>query len=508
MNQLPLWDEAASATRPSIRQLSKSRIAAGLQCHKRLYFECYAYDARDPTDASRQALFDAGRQVGIAARARFPGGVLVLEDHLHHDDAVRATRQAMLNPAVPAVYEAAFTFDDIRVRVDILARSGDGEWDLVEVKSSKQVKDEYLTDIAIQLYVVEGAGVLVREACVLHLNGDYMWEGGPYDPDLLFSIRRLTGAARAQLPRLLARVVSMRGALWGFEPPGIPIGAHCDRPHRCPFYGTCHANESEHPIDTLPRMTPLLRRRLGDSGIADIRAIPEDFDGLSLLQRRVRDCLVHGNHFLDPGLKRELAAVPFPVHFLDFESCSLPLPVIPGTRPFQQTPFQWSDHVLTADGRVEHREYLHDSRTDPRRALATALVESLEGAATIVVYSGFEARIIRGLAEVHPDLGAPLLEHVGQRFVDLLHLLHSYYYHPRLRGSFSIKAVLPVVVDGMDYGDLLIRDGSQAALAFSAITDPNLPASERDQLRNGLRDYCKRDTEAMMRLFLAFRDGV
>ena len=156
--------------------------------------------------------------------------------------------------------------------------------------------------------------------------------------------------------------------------------------------------------------------------------------------------------------------------------------------------------------RVEHREYLHDSRTDPRRALATRWSSP---------WRGRDDRRLLGVRGAHhprsggshPDLGAPLLEHVGQRFVDLLHLLHANYYHPRLRGSFSIKAVLPVVVDGMDYGDLLIRDGSQAALAFSAITDPDLPASEREELRAGLRAYCKRDTEAMMRLFLAFRDG-
>jgi hypothetical protein len=505
MNQLPLWGEAAPATRTSIRQLSKSRVAAGLQCHKRLYFDCYAHSTRDPIDASRQALFDAGRQVGIEARGRFPGGALMVDDPLRHDEAACATREAMKNPGVPAVYEAAFTFADIRVRIDILARTGDGGWDVVEVKSSKQVKEEYLPDIAIQLYVAEGAGVPIRQACVLHLNGDYVWEGGPYDHQALFALRPLTGEARGRIPDLLGRVTSMRTVLWGLDPPDIAVGPHCDRPHRCPFYTTCHAGGPEHPIDTLPRMTPLLRRKLGVLGVLDIREIPEDFDGLSALQRRVRDCLVRGEPFVDPELKRELESIPYPVHFLDFESCSLPLPVIPGTRPFQQTPFQWSDHVLMADGRSEHREYLHDSRTDPRRALAEALLSSLDGAASFVVYSGFEEHIMRGLAGALPDLSAPLLDHVETRFVDLLHLIRSHYYHPRLRGSFSIKDVLPVVVEGIGYDDLSIRDGSQAALAFSEITDPRLPPEKRDRLRECLRAYCERDTEAMMGLFRKLR---
>jgi len=43
--------------------------------------------------------------------------------------------------------------------------------------------------------------------------------------------------------------------------------------------------------------------------VADIREIPQDFDGLSDLQRRVRDCLVQGQPFVDPELKRRLSAI-------------------------------------------------------------------------------------------------------------------------------------------------------------------------------------------------------
>lgn len=505
MNPLQIGEGAVSATRSSIKSLSKSRIAAGLQCHKRLYLECYAHDKRDPIDAARQGLIDVGRQVGVVARSAFPGGVLVSDDAYHHEDAARATREAMQNREVRAVYEAAFMFDQIRVRIDVMARGDDGTWDVVEVKSSKQVKDDYLHEVAIQLHVVEGSGVRVGTVCVLHLNAEYVWEGGPYDYELLFRRRDLTEDARRRLPQLLRAIDAMRGPLWAIEPPDISIGGHCERPHRCPFHATCHANGAEHPIYTLPRMDQRLKRRLAALGVADIREIPEDFEGLSALQRRVRSCLIRGAHHVDPELRTALAAVPYPIHFLDFESCSAPLPVIPGTRPFEQTPFQWSDHVLHADGRVEHREYLHGSRTDPRRPLATALLEALRGAGAIVVYSGFEGRTIRSLGEALPDL-RPALRDAEGRIVDLHRLLHEHYYHPDLRGSFSIKDVLPVVVSGLSYDDLAIRDGSQASLAFSNMTDPALPPDQRQRLRQHLLAYCKRDTEATMRLFLTLKE--
>jgi len=507
MSQIPIWGEATPATRTSIPALSKSRVSAGLQCLKRLYLECYARDTRDPIDASRQALFDAGRQVGEVARGRFPGGALMIDDPQRHDEAAQATREAMANPSLPAIYEAAFTFDRIRVRVDVLARATNGDWDLVEVKSSTGYKEEYLADLAVQVHVAEGSGVSLRRASLLHMNNQYRWEGGPYDLGRLFAIQDLTESVREAMPELLAEVAEMRAPLWAASPPEVAIGPHCRRPYVCPFYGTCHVGGTEHPIETLPRMTPRLRRDFAALGIVDVRDIPDDFEGLSPLQLRVRDSTRAGVPFVDPALKRLLDAVPYPIHFLDFETCNPALPIIPGTRPFQQTPFQWSDHVLDADGSMSHREYLHVDRTDPCRPLAVALIDALRDSGAIVVYSGFEERMIRVLAETLPDLREPLLDLLVQhRIVDLHKLIHEHYYHPAFMGSFSIKDVLPVVAGGEGYDSLMIKDGSQAALAFIEMTDPSKPAARRAALRDGLLAYCRLDTEAMTRLFRTLKE--
>ena len=113
---------------------------------------------------------------------------------------------------------------------------------------------------------------------------------------------------------------------------------------------------------------------------------------------------------------------------------------------------------------------------------------------------------MKELADAFPDLAGPLLDHVEQRIVDLHRLVLQHYYHPDLRGSFSIKDVLPVVVPGLGYDDLVIRDGSQASLAFSKMTDPAMPVPEREELRSRLLAYCRRDTEATMRLFQELKE--
>ena len=505
MSQLSLWD-FASSRRSSVRALSKSRVMAGLQCRKRLYLEAYHHNERDPVEPGRLAILEAGRQVGEVARGRYPGGITVTEDPQLHDQAQRETAAALAPSGPPAIYEAAFTHAQIRARVDILARKGGNAWDLIEVKSSSGFKEEYLHDIAIQLHVAESSGVPIDRAMLLHVNNQYVWPGGDYDLAALFTELDLTSEARASIPGLLECVEAMRATLQATEIPDIAVGPHCRKPYVCSFYNYCHQETPEHHVTDLPRLSPKVYWALLGADILDIRDIPDEFPGLSELQWRVRNCVVTGDQFAHPELKSALAAVRYPVHFLDFETCNPAIPIIPGTRPFQQTPFQWSDHVLDESGAVHERSYLHADRTDPIRRLTEELIDALDGEGSIVVYSEFEGRVIRGLAEALPSLAGRLLPLVEHRMVDLHRLIHSHYYHPEFHGSFSIKDILPVLVAGLDYSDLEIREGSQAAVAFARMTDPKAPAAERNKLRDGLLAYCRRDTEAMLRLYQTLKE--
>jgi len=501
MDHLPLRDPANRRT--SIPLLSKSRILAGMQCAKRLYLETYDPDARDPVDLARHAILETGRAFGRAARGRYPGGVAI-EDGVRHDRAVEETIAALSDPRTTAIYEAAFTYADIRVRVDMLAREG-ARWNLIEVKSSTGFKEEYVPDIAIQLYVVQGAGVPIEKAILLHVNDEYVWPGGDYDPDRLFAIQDLSSEARNGIAPVLRRIEAMRVVLREDEPPTVLVGPHCRKPYRCPFHEHCHEGGPEHRVTGLPKLSPKIYEALVAAAVQDIRDIPEDFGGLNELQWRVRNAVRTGKPYVHPDLPMKLGAIRYPVHFLDFETCNPPLPIIPGTRPFEQTPFLWSDHVLEEDGSTDHRSYIHPDRTDPRPLLVEALLDALEGEGSIVVYSGFEGRVLSALAEALPAY-AERLHRVAGRIVDLHELILHHYYHPDFRGSFSIKRVLPVLVEGLDYSDLMIREGSQAALAFSDMTDPRVPKRRREALRDSLLAYCRRDTLAMVRLFQTLKE--
>jgi hypothetical protein len=282
--------------------------------------------------------------------------------------------------------------------------------------------------------------------------------------------------------------------------PAVANGAQCLVPYRCPFFGHCHAGGPEHPVTDLPRLEPKQLAALSAIGVDDIRHIPPQFPGLTPLQRRAYEAVMMGGAFRDPAVVDALAAIPLPAHFVDFETFAPAVPIYPGTRPFEQVPFQWSNHVLVADGTVGHREFLHDDDVDPREAFARSLLAATEDAASLVVYSSFESDVLAALANQLPHL-APALHDRRKRIVDLLPIVRDHCYHPRLRGSFSIKTVLPAFVPALGYDDLVIRDGLTASLSHAALIDPMVDPARRAEVRAQLLAYCGRDTEAMVALY-------
>ena len=435
--------------------LSKSRFQYGLQCLKRLYLEAYHRELADPVGAGLQAIFDSGTAVGELARRRFPSGRLVEETYLEHAQAVETTKALLADDSIPSLYEAAFTYRGIRTRIDVLRRNGRQGFDLVEVKSTTSVKPEHVTDVAIQLYAAEGCGVSIDRAYLMHINNAYVYRGGDHDLEQLFTLADVSDRARAfvaeSVPNDLDR---MWEALQLDHAPAIAVGRHCTSPYRCSFYGHCHQGEAG--IDRPLSISPSFASRLGE--------------------------------------------IAFPATFLDFETFGPAVPVYVGTRPYQRVPFEWSMHVLDADGRLSHASFLNGDAEDPRERFITGLLEAVPSEGSIVAYSPYEKTMMRELAEAFPHYKDGLLA-LCDRVVDLLKLLRGSYYHPGFNGSYSLKSVLPALVSDMDYADLEVQDGMAASMAYARMTTADAPASEKASIRQALLAYCERDTEAMVRIY-------
>ena len=481
-----------------IPKLSKSKFVAGLQCHLRLWQKCYNPELASEISPVQQAIFDTGNRVGRLATRLYPGGVLIEEDHLHHNEAVKSTLAAMENPKVKAIYEAGFLYDDVRVRADILQRLKNNKWNLIEVKSSTSVKEVHYPDVAVQYYVLKGAGLDIERVFLMHLNNQYVYDGNELNLEGLFSSSDLTEEAleyQEEVPEILAE---LKEVLANSDPPVMMPSRNCNKPYGCDFYDYCTKDMPEHWVIQLSGMGQNKIDVLASMGIDDIGEIPEDFP-LTAIQDRIRNCVVDNEEYIGQALRDELEDVEYPVHFLDFETLGLAIPRYAGTRPYQGIPFQWSDHILHKTGEMEHRKYLCNEDKDPREELTLKLLDALGKKGSIYMYTGFEKEVIKGLAKDLPEYGKPLLATLV-RLVDLYKIIKNNYYHPEFHGSFSLKSVLPALIPEMGYENLGIQEGQEAGIEYMRMLDPSRSPEEKERIRDDLLKYCAHDTLAMVKI--------
>ncbi len=485
------------SSHPSPR-LSKSRFLAGLQCPLRLWYQCYEPGLAGEISPVKQALFDTGHSVGRLATRLYPGGILIEEDYRHHDRAVNTTATFMHNPNVKALYEAAFLFDGVRVRVDILERDGAGGWNMIEVKSSTSVKKIYFSDVALQYYVLNGCGVTISTSGILHLNNQYVYDGHELDLDSLFAFSDLSEQVVYLQTDVAVLLNDFNTMLAAEHAPDTKPSRHCMRPYLCEFWDHCTRNMPEFWVLNLNGISQEHLNQLALMNVEDIRDIPDSFP-LTAIQQRIQKSVSSRKEYIHPMLESELNDVIYPVHFLDFETMGSAIPRYCGTKTYQALPFQWSNHILHEDGRLEHQEYLCVEDKDPRDDFSRSLLESLGKNGTIFIYTAYEKGIIRQLAEHLPADQDQLLGTLN-RFKDLCDIIRRYYYHPKFYGSFSLKSVLPAMRPEMSYENLAIREGNQAALEYARMIDPATPTTAKKKIRQGLLIYCGQDTLAMVKI--------
>ena len=483
-------------------RVTKSRILAGLQCRKRLWLEVHHRElAEEPGPATRR-IFDSGHEVGELARKQFPGGVLIDPPPYEIARALRETDEAIASGAT-SLFEPAFMFDDIFVRVDVLTLNGDDTWDLIEVKSTTRASDSHVADAAVQKYVVEGSELSVGDVSVMHLNRECRYS----DLSNLFVIESVRERVSEMWPELQPRIGEFKKMLLQESAPETPIGKHCSDPYSCPFVEHCWTDVKHPSIFTIPRISKKRIDALIDEEITGIVDVPETFR-LSENQRRYVDLFKNGQKkIMWPAIRDMFSELEYPLHFLDFETQADPIPRHYGLRPYDQFPFQYSLHTLYQDNSSTHREYLHTDITDPRRPLTESLIRDIGDSGTIIAYNApFEKRVIRDLSRIFPEHRRTLHRYL-QRFWDLLDIFRNYYFDPAFGGSNSIKHVLPVLVPELSYATLEVQSGDIAQLAWKEMISTQ-DRSKRLELEHSLKEYCKLDTLAMVELYRALRDRI
>jgi len=449
-------------------------------------------------DDSQQSIIDQGQQVGLLAQQMYPGGVVV--ESRYREEAIRATRELIDNPEIPAIFEGAFEHRDVFVRVDILQRRQDQRWRLIEVKSTTDVKDHHLDDVAIQHRVVVRSGVDLAASCLAHVSRDYVHDGGRIDVHRFFRIKNLTRQVERAQPEITVQLRSEFRVRAMPLAPDIAAGQHCSEPVTCEFFDHCNPPLPDDHILRLPGIHSSTVAKLVALGVQSIHDIPENYP-LSGRLRRACTCVRTGTPWFGPEIKGELRALEYPLYYMDFETVNPAIPRFAGMRPYDLIPFQWSVHLQRQpDAAPEHVEYLATDKSDPRPAFISALCDALGDRGSVVVYhQQFESQRLSDLASWLPQFSGRIKK-IQQRLWDLLPIIRDHIYHPAFGGSFSLKSVLPALVPEMTYEGMEVAEGRAAGLAWESLVSGTVDGIDRDRIRKALLDYCGQDTLGMIKL--------
>lgn len=502
-----------------MKNLSKSRYTLFRQCPKALWLRIYNPDVATE-DKALEARFAEGNVVGDLAMG-YLGPFEEVTVHtpdggLDLSEMCRRTQDCMAR-GVENIAEASFSWDGNYCAVDILHKTPGG-WAIYEVKSSSgrvdtseddPVYEKYARDIAYQKYVLEHCGVKVTGTYLVRIDKDYV-RGEKLDIKGLFYTADLAELVQQEYQVVPQMIAAAKKTLAG-EEPMLDIGLYCQEPYDCAFWDYCSMHLPTPSVfdvyggrgrGCFSFAKKLDHYRAGLTKFEDLREL-----NLGRIQNMQIECTLDNKEYINKeGIKAFLDKLTYPLYFLDFETQMDVVPQYPGTKPYQQVPFQYSLHIIEYEGGpLLHKEFLGVSGQDPRRDIAEALCRDIpKDVCTLAYYKIFECGRLRELANTFPDL-AEHLRNIADHIQDLLEPFQAgYYYVPLMHGSFSIKSVLPALFPddpALNYHALcdLCQNGTMAMNLFPSIA--KMPEAEAAAAREALLRYCELDTLAMVRVW-------
>ena len=646
-----------------MRYLTKSRFRLAIECPTKLYYtkKDKLYANKKEEDTFLKSLAEGGFQVEELARLHYPGGYLIEDDRnskSYYTDSLSRTEKLLSKENV-IIYEAAFCYQKLFIRADILIKTGN-KIKLVEVKAKSFDSSDtnqlvsskgkinsswrpYLYDLAFQKHVIKSAypdwevsAYLMmadksKKATINGLNQLFRISDNKKRTGIESMVNSIDQIGKSVLEELAVdevlaliyedkdRIIKSMSFIemidtfsdYYFHDKKIqwPVGWHCKT---CEFKASEKTNENlingfqecwkeqMNFIDSdfvKPNIFEIWNFRAGpkllDSGKFFLEDINEQDVGMKTsaikLTTQHRQWIQvektlelkksgKSNFYLDKeNLKIEMKDWVYPLHFIDFETSSSALPFTEGRRPYEQVAFQFSHHIVYQNGEIHHAsEYidLHPGKF-PNFDFVRALKKALgNDSGTIFKYAPHENSILNAIyiqlcdssendkevlkefiRQITNSNNSVADDWVGERdMVDLCDLVKKYFYHPYMKGSNSIKSVLPCVLKISDFlrikyakpindinltsknfslshiwlnsaeidpynslPDLnldnmessisnlnTIKDGGAALTAFGKVQYTNMSEMERELIKKALLKYCELDTLAMVMIWEFF----
>ena len=405
----------------------------------------------------------------------------------------------ILKPDEDLIFQKTFTNNQFTVRTDILIHKPATEsYDLYEVKSGTSVKKENIYDVTYQFLIVN-KHIKIDRVFILHLNSEYIRYSNLNLVELFIAedVTQKVLELKDEVDRL--RAIALETA----HKPSQDDIQPCLNPKCCPCPDICYPALPEVSIFDIPRLSKKKKTELISQGILDIKDVPKNFP-LNQKQRQIVEVAQSNQELINrEAIQKEFQHFTFPLYFLDYETYLSAIPMYDGYKPQQQIVFQYSLHkVESLNGDIRHTEHLAVTKNDPSTSLIKQLREDVGDTGTIFVwFKPFEMTRNKELAIIHPEY-ADFLEDLNERIYDLGDFINfGFYLHPKFKGSWSIKNVLPVMVPELCYDEMEIGKGDQAMMAWWELINDMLSMDDAEKTKTALFAYCKLDTLAMVKIY-------
>lgn len=484
--------------------LSKSKYTQGVICEKLLWLSCYKKEEAE--DTGNEAVLANGNKVGDLARGLFGDYILI-----NHDDGY----QEMINKTLielenkpNIICEASFSYDGNFCSVDILKNDLDGV-EIYEVKSSTKISDIYLDDISYQTWLLKQCGLEVKKSFIVFVNSNYI-KNGDFDINQFFTIEDVTD--QLDLDKVEERVKEYKKIINLDKEPSNDLSLSCHSPYDCPFFKYCTKElPTLNVFDIGWNVRFDKKLELYNSGLVSY----DDILASGGINPKADTQMNYELYDCNPKINKEaieelLSQMRYPLYFLDFESYQDSIPVIDGTKPYQQICFQYSLHYyLEEDGELLHKEFLSDDYDgNPMYGLCKRLCDDIPMDSCVLVYNqAFEKARLSEMANLFSEFSDHLLN-IRDSIIDLFPPFKNQDYYVKEMGeSASIKKVLPALFPNdpsLDYHNLSqVHKGDEASAAYLSLK--NLNKKDEEKLRSNMLKYCELDTYAMVKIYMKLK---
>lgn len=485
-------------------KISKTQLLNGKRCKKALWFQLHAKE--QSKENNNPLKIEIERWVAESAFNLFPQGKRIYAHRKARDEVIKDSKKAIWGNN-NIIFNAGFETEGIFFTCDILEFSHEGNR-LYAVKTSNRVKSEHIEDIAYEKFLLKQVGISVEKVFIIHINSDYE-RGDTLDYSSLFNIEEVTEYMCKFQDDFMDTMKSFSECSKEKKEPYKPLGEYCLKPYVCEFKNICWKDVPQNSIFDVTSLSLDLKFKYFNEGIIGFEQAIGKVK-LNDNQRMQILCELKAEEFIDRDkIHNFLNEIRYPLYFLDFETFSSPIPQFEKVRPYEQIPFLYSLHTIeTQGGELKQNYFMGHIGKDPRRALAESLVNNISSKGSVLVYNkSLEKTVIKDLAFQFQDLSSSLMK-IRENIKDMMIIFQRRYYYVRaMKGSHSIKNVLPALFPdehNLNYELLDIKNGEMANNIYTLL--PFKSKEEQKIIQKELVKYCSLDSYAMVRIVEKLKD--